>query len=381
MKVDKLLWSAKNGWSQPLRQTTLAPRLILIFGSRYCLEHSPVIGEIRTQFRAAEVVGCSSSGQIVNGDVSDDVVAVMLFEFDATTIRTVCEPIASKDDSFSAGHALARALDADGLRNILLLSDGLNVNGSALIDGMKSVVGDRVVITGGLAGDGADFTMTVVLANATLSDKQIVAVGFYGDALVVGHGSVGGWDEFGPPRVITKSTGNVLYALDGAPALDLYKHYLGEEAAGLPGTGLLYPLLVSNPKNPDQSVVRTILAVDEAAASMTFAGDVPQGWTARLMRGNFTRLAQGAAAAATAATSNQSSTGSAVAAIMISCVGRRILMGESIIDEVAAADAALGPDVCSIGYYSYGEISPHAATGSCQLHNQTMTVTTLSEAL
>ena len=249
--------------------------------------------------------------------------------------------------SRACGEAIGRALAADDLAGIFVLSDGLNVNGSELVAGITGVVGPKIPLTGGLAGDGAMFEETLVGADCAPQSGQVAAIGFYGPAIRIGHGSAGGWDEFGPRRRITRSTGNVLYELDGEPALDLYERYLGEEdARGLPGTALLFPLLIRDPAQPDQDVVRTVLAIDREARSMTFAGDVPEGWVAQLMRGNFDRLAAGAAEAA-----RQARAGLGAArdqdglAVLVSCIGRRLLMGQRIMDEVEAAGAELGSTI------------------------------------
>jgi hypothetical protein len=98
------------------------------------------------------------------------------------------------------------------------------------------------------------------------------------------------------------------------------------------------------------------------------------------MRGNFDRLAEGAADAA-----RQAQAGLKVAkddhqfSILVSCIGRRLLMGQHISDETEAAGIELGADTLRLGFYSYGEISPHDKSGICELHNQTMTVTSFAE--
>lgn len=231
------------------------------------------------------------------------------------------------------------------------------------------------------AGDGAAFTETLVGGDAAPRSHVVAAVGFYGDAVRIGHGSAGGWDEFGPRRTITRAEGNVLYELDGEPALDLYKRYLGHESAGLPGTALLFPLRIRDPRCPGSELVRTVLAVDHDAGSMAFAGDMPEGWISQLMRGNFHRLALGAGEAARQAATVMDGGGNTDSvAILVSCIGRRLLMGQHIADELEAAGAALGAARPRLGFYSYGEISPHGPSGACQLHNQTMTVTAIAEA-
>jgi len=380
MRTQQLSWSAAHGWRAPGANYADAD-LVLYFGLRSALADGARTQELRAMFANAHIVGCSTGGQIRNDDVDDEIAAVAL-RFDRTLIELACEAVPTPLHSRACGEAIGQALDADDLAGIFVLSDGLNVNGSELVAGVTGVIGPTIPLTGGLAGDGAKFEETLVGADDTPKRGQVAAVGFYGSSIRIGHGSAGGWDEFGPRRRITRSTGNVLYELDGKPALDLYERYLGEEdARGLPGTALLFPLLIRDPVQPDQDVVRTVLAIDRTARSMTFAGDVPEGWVAQLMRGNFDRLAAGAAVAARQARSGlgDSSDQNGVA-VLVSCIGRRLLMGQRIVDEVEAAGAQLGAKIPRLGFYSYGEISPHGAAGVCQLHNQTMTVTAFTEA-
>jgi hypothetical protein len=315
--------------------------------------------------------------------VTDDEIAAAAFHFEATKLRLASESVETSDCSRSCGEAIGLALHADDLAGIFVLSDGLNVNGSELVAGISTIVGQTVPLTGGLAGDGSRFQATLVGGDCAPRNHAVAAIGFYGSAIRIGHGSAGGWDEFGPRRHITRSRGNVLLELDNEPALDLYERYLGEEdIKGLPGTALLFPLRIRDPGRPNHDVVRTVLAVDRDARSMTFAGDMPQGWVGQLMRGNFDRLAAGAAIAAQQACAKLDDSGnSAKVAILVSCIGRRLLMGQHTIDEIEAAGAEIGADVPRLGFYSYGEISPHSASGLCELHNQTMTVTTIAEAV
>jgi len=372
MQVDPWSWSEAKGWNGG---TSDNADLVLFFGSRQALQGGTSYRQMRARFPKAHILGCSSGGQIFNDDVTDDEIAGAALRFERTRLRLASEGAPAPDRSRACGEAIGRALAADDLAGIFVLSDGLNVNGSELVAGVTGAVGRKVPVTGGLAGDGARFQETLVGADCEPKDRVVGAVGFYGDAVRIGHGSAGGWDEFGPHRRITRSHGNVLLELDGEPALDLYERYLGEDSEGLPGTALLFPLRIHDPSRPDHDVVRTVLAVDRSARSMTFAGDMPQGWLCQLMRGNFDRLAAGAAKAARQACGGHA----AQIALLVSCIGRRLLMGQHTMDEVEAAGAEIGPEVPRLGFYSYGEISPHSASGVCELHNQTMTVTTISE--
>jgi hypothetical protein len=385
MRAQQVVWNHRSGWTPAKAGADQVP-LVLYFGTREALSTGVRYNELRIMFPAAHILGCSTGGQINNNDVNDDEIVAAAISFDATRLRLCREEISDPRNSRSSGEAIGHALMADDLAGVFVLSDGLNVNGSELVAGIGGVIGSSIPLTGGLAGDGADFKETLVGGDCAPRPRTIAAVGLYGRSIRVGHGSAGGWDLFGPRRQVTRSVGNVLFELDGEPALDLYERYLGpEESKGLPGSALLFPIQVYDVTSPDSAVVRTVLAIDREARSMTFAGDVPQGWTAQLMRGNLDRLAAGAADAARQARDGMvvqnpdTQNGNESLSILVSCIGRRLLMGQRTIEEVEAVGAELGTGMLRLGFYSYGEISPHAKSGQCELHNQTMTVTTLAE--
>ena len=305
----------------------------------------------------------------------DNSISVTAIQFKEAQSRAACVKISAGDDGYETGVRLAEKLSGDELKLVFVLSDGVKVNGSRLISGMRSILGDAIPLTGGLAGDGPRFETTKVGLNEKPESGNIVGIGLYGEGLTIGHGNNGGWEVFGPERRITRSQGNILYELDGKPALELYKRYLGEDADGLPDNALLFPLQVYEAGHRENALVRTIVGIDEDAQTMIFAGDVPNGYCAQLMRGNIDRLVEGAgdAARATAPCKEQN------VALLVSCIGRKLLLGQRAAEEVEAVSEILGQQSTITGFYSYGEISPHAASGMCELHNQTMTVTVIDE--
>ncbi len=354
--------------------------LLLLFGASHLIDRPELIQQVMAACPRSQAIGCSTSGEIHGAEISDDSLVVAAVRFEKTRLLTTHAAVHSPKDSYAAGRAIAAGLQQPSLRGLLVLSDGLNVNGSELVKGLNDTLGGAVVVTGGLAGDGTDFKRTWVIKDRAPQSGYVTAVGFYGDHVRLSHGSKGGWDKFGPERRVTKSTGNILYELDGRPALQLYKEYLGDRAAGLPATGLLFPLAIRSSDTDGKVLVRTILAVDEAAQSMTFAGDLPEGVLAQLMRANFDRLIQGASEAATLTLDDQQNAGSTspTLSIAISCVGRRLVLGERTEEEIEATLEILPNGSRQVGFYSYGEISPYAS-GACDLHNQTMTLTTIAE--
>jgi hypothetical protein len=375
--VEIITWNPRAGWSAPFPACDGAATLVVAFGAAELADRPAPIAELVAAFPGAHVVGCSSAGEIAGDTVTDDALVVAVARFADTSMHLVTERVGSAGGSYDVGFQLTKQLTASdpGLRGVFVLSDGLAVNGSPLVAGLVDGAGPDVTIAGGLAGDGDRFGRTWVLVDGEPRSGYVTAVGFAGPHFRMGHGSQGGWDVFGPKRLVTRSEGNVLFEFDDQPALELYKRYLGERAEGLPGTGLLFPLAVWAPGAGDRRVVRTILAVDEAQQSMTFAGDVPVGSTAQLMRASLDRVVDGAHDAAVESAAGLPDGALAVA---VSCVGRRMILGGRAEDELEATLSGLPARTRLVGFYSYGEISP-LVTGTCDLHNQTMTVASFWE--
>ncbi|MFH0996244.1 MAG: FIST N-terminal domain-containing protein [Pseudomonadota bacterium] len=362
---------------KPLGVLGESAQLVMLFGATAILKEQRLVEQVKDAYPKAHIFGCSTAGEICGAQVSDDSLVSTAVCFEHTQVRGGRIGLGQMENSFHAGESLARLLDPEGLIHVLVLSDGLAVNGSDLVRGLTKHLPPHVMVTGGLAGDGDRFCETLTFWDC-MPDKNMIAIlGLYGSRLKVGYGSLGGWDPFGPERLITRSDGNVLYELDGRSALELYKTYLGDHAKGLPATGLLFPLSVRI-KAGETGVVRTILSVHEEQQSLTFAGDVPQGAYARLMKANFDRLIDGAVGAAR--TSYQAiGTTSPDLAILISCIGRKLVLKQRVEEEVEGVQSVLGERTILTGFYSYGEISPFKPGAKCELHNQTMTITTFSE--
>ena len=378
MRIDQKIWTEEKGWLPELSgRADETVHLLLFFGSTHILRRRILCEEIKKAYPNAHFFGCSTAGEIAGTQVTDNTFVMTAISFESIRIQGAQVELSQTVDSYRAGQLLAQSLETNGLRHVIVLSDGLCVNGSDLVRGLTENLASGVSITGGLAGDGERFEETLVCWDGLPQNKTVAAVGLYGDKLRIGYASQGGWDPFGPERVITKAKGNVLYELDGKSALDLYKLYLGEQAAGLPATGLFFPLSIRT-KDSQTSLVRTILSVNEEEQSMTFAGDVPEGSYARLMKANFDRLIDGAIGAATRSYEAIGSF-SPELAILISCVGRKMILKQRTEEEIEGVRDILGEKSVMTGFYSYGELSPFNQGGACELHNQTMTITVLSE--
>lgn len=376
---SQLLQFQNNQWSG-VDQTTINPsayQLILVFGERTLLEHKTYYSQLKEVFTSATIVSGSTSGEILEHSVYDDTIVGVAIHFEKTELAFASANIKDFATTYELGIHTASQLNKEQLKYVFVLSDGGKVNGTELVESINQTLGEKVLVTGGLAGDKARFEKTIVGLNDNIAEGNLVLVGFYGDAIKVGYGLKGGWDVFGPRRIITKAKDNVLFEIDHQNALELYKTYLGKYASDLPGSALLFPLAFKI-HDDDTPIVRTILSIDEKNQSMTFAGNMPEGGKVRLMKANFDKLVYSAGEAATDAT-NSLNGANVDLAILISCVGRKLVLDNRIEEEIEAAADHFKPGTNITGFYSYGEISPQQSGTCSDLHNQTMTITTFAE--
>jgi hypothetical protein len=311
--------------------------------------------------------------------VYDNNCIITAIKFDNTEVKAVTTEILDMLDSFGAGERLGLALPQAGLTGVFILGTGVAINGSALVAGLQSKLKPETRISGGLAADAGAFKQTWTLGPVGSSDKHIVAIGLYGTHVQLSYGTFAGWEPFGPMRKVSRCDQNVLFELDGERALDIYKRYLGDYAEGLPGSGLLFPFEMLDSEREKSGIFRTILGIDEDQGSLTLAGDInPDGYL-RLMHSSTDKLIEGAETAAKTALANHTGPNHSALGILVSCIGRKLVMGDRIDEEVEAVANTLGENTCITGYYSNGEIAGGEFLGACRLHNQTMTITWISE--
>ena len=380
MQIRQVHLRSPDGGPQALASIqSIEPDLVIVFGAIGWFSNPVFLETLASAFPKAHRVGCSTAGEITDAGVFDASAVVTGIHFEHSTIREAVTTLSGMDDSQAAGERLATQLKSPDLRGVLLLGPGVNINGSALLRGMAALLDPSLPITGGLAGDGGAFRQTFSLSTSATSDQQLVAIGFCGDHFRMAHGSFGGWQPFGPARKVTRCDGNVLYELDGESALAVYKWYLGEHAKDLPASGLLFPFLMASGPDVEKGLIRTILGIDEAAGSLTLAGEIDADGYLKLMHSSSDRLVDGAHRAAEALQQMLGSDAPGLA-LLVSCVGRRLVMGDRCDEEVEAVAEVLGQNATVAGYYSYGEISPTGPGLDCKLHNQTMTISYLTEA-
>ena len=380
----KTLEFVDKAWTIPLNDLSnmdSKQTLILVFADNQLAELAKQIEQINHVFSEATIIGGSTASEILGAEVKEESIALAIIQFEKSSVFSVKEKVENFNNSTDIAKSIGQKLLQQAhkikqpLQGVFVLSDGLNVNGTHLVNGLNEAL-PNILITGGAMGDGSRFKTTFTLDQSVWATNEVVAVGFYGDSIELSHGSKGGWDVFGPERIVTKSTDNIVYEIDNKPALDLYKTYLGELATDLPSSGLLFPIAIIN--DDGTKIVRTLIGIDENTNAIIFVADVAEGSKVQLMKANFDRLIDGAYSAAELTNWGNLSGNQPTLSIAVSCVGRLLVLKGRIEEEVEATLEALPDNTQQIGFYSYGEISP-IANGTCSLHNQTMTLTTIRE--
>ena len=349
--------------------------LILIFGN-----NMEIFQKVVEQFNSKNILGCSSSGEIVEDQLLEEGLSVTVLEFKDTKVKTSLVHFKDYDDSYNAGVEVMKNLNAEKLKGILVFSEGLNINGSKLVEGMESLNLNNSVIGGGTAGDYLKFNETWVYYNNKKYNNAIVAVGLYGENLNISFGSASGITALGVEKKITSSSKNVLYTIDDKRALDVYKEWFkGFGIEDIEGLLLQCPIEISKNFNQEEGLVRTPIAYNEEEGSVTFTGEIPEGKFLRMMRADVEKMIEASHSAVKSSMEKlNKEKESNVLNLMVSCAGRKALLGTETEDELIEANQ-ITEDANSkqIGFYSYGEFTN--VNNKSEFVNQTMTVISIEE--
>lgn len=375
MKTEQIQWTVTHDWNTSNIRLSNA-QLVLVFAGIDIIPNCNYYETLHAAYPKADIILVSTSGEIQGNEMFENSASATAIHFEKTPIKISTRENIAGQDAIEIGKQITTELLADDLKHILLFSEGGHMNGDHLIAGISENLPKHIAVTGGLAGDSARFAKTSMGLNSTISENMVVAIGLYGNAIEVGYGSNDGWDLFGPVRLVTKAEENVLYDLDDTNALELYKKYLGDRANELPGAALLFPICILKPDGT--RLVRTILSINEENQTMVFAGNVPVGSKVQFMMANFDRVIESASNAASKSQISENEYPDLT--LMVSCVGRKLVMQNRTEEEIEAVTDTFNQESTFCGFYSNGEICP-SSDGINSLHNQTMTITTLKERI
>ncbi len=321
------------------------------------------------------LIGCTTDGEISTAGFSTNSAVLGAIVSDQMAFEIVSVNNIGRDNE-KAGRQLASAF-SDAVRYVQLFSDGLTGNGSAILRGMATGFSKNTPVSGGTSADAGKFLKTWQFHSDRIFSDAAVAIGFSGD-FKLGTGVRSGWSRIGLPKKVTRSSGNILYELNGEPALNVYERFLGKHAKNLPGVGVEYPLgLVDHIERVDGSenlLLRATMSVDREKGSIQFAGEIPEGAMVYLTCGDKVSILDATDEAVQEAVNDMGKEVEPSMVFFYSCTARKTLLGLRVSEEIERVRSRLNPDVPILGFYTYGEYCRVRRHQPSQLHNETATL-------
>jgi hypothetical protein len=355
---------------QALRTGGFSPTLAIVFAS---IAHD--LAEVGRVFReaAVDVFGASSAGEIVVGGSGESIcersIVALLLDLDrsAYAIRLSEPDGRTVHELGAAGGRWARASFDRG--PILVMGTGLTIDGEQIVRGMQTEVGPDTPIFGGLAGDDLRFTQTFVFTARKITSRGAIALAFDGDRVALDGIAASGWVAVGGEKTVTKAEGSVVHAIDGVPALDVYKDYLGLTS----DTDIKIPEYPLQIQREGYSVLRAALTALPETRSLVYAGTVPEGASVRFSCSPGVEIIEQALDEFRALYGRVPG---ADALILFSCKGRHMALGPLAEDEVEPIQRLWNAPM--VGFFTYGEIGRNAM-GATDFHNETCVLVALKE--
>jgi len=371
--------------SQAIEKLGGAKPSILFAFSSIKYQQEDVLTGIRKVAPDAIVVGGSAAGEITSWVTVFDGVNVLAIASDTITFVTGIGAGVSSD-SFKSGAMAAQAVvdNAGGKKPnlFIMLPDGMTGNGAAIVDGVRSILGENAPIIGGSLGDDYLFKKTFEYHQDQVLTDAVVGVGLYG-TFAYGFGIKHGWDPVGLPLKVTKADGVKLQEVDNKPALKVYEDYFGKESAELVKEPLArmaytYPIGMAVEGSDELLIRDPVIATEKGEISMAAA--IPQGTTIRLMIGDREKAIAAAKTAAQVA-KDQLEGVEPKFILMFNCMARNKLLGIRCHEENAEVSKVIGESVPMAGFYTYGEQGPLLGRKGtpAYFHNETMTLLVVGE--
>lgn len=323
---------------------------------------STLLSELTLFLPDAVIIGTTTDGEIMDGKVSSDKVVLSFSQFKHTTLKAAA--IEHTANGYNSGQYLAKELLTDDTKLLIAFADGLHTNGEEFLHGITSI-DDKVIVSGGHAGDNSRFIETLVFTKEHIFTKGAVAVTLNSKHLHIHTDYSFNWHPIGNELTITKAEGNRIYTIDDKSAVDTYTYYLGENISkGLPGIGIEFPLIVNrNGRNVSRAAIGK-----EDDGSVIVGGTLYTGEKVRIGYGNGKEILK-KSQNILKTTSRQPSEG----IFIYSCATRKYFMGSKIESEIMPLQQIAPVS----GFFTYGEFFTSTQK---ELLNQTMTLVSLSES-
>jgi hypothetical protein len=356
--VNEVLEQCKNTLSGEV------PQAGILFAA-FDFDHELILHRINEIFPNIELIGGTTDGEVSSVlEFQQDSIALMLFCADDIEIRAAVGRNISKNPIAIAqqtAETVKQSLTAP-LKFCIATPESITTNASAILEGLKSALGDIPIFGGATAAQRTATNDYQFFKTEVLSDS--VPILLFAGNILFSHGVAGGWHPIGKRGIVTKVDGNIVYEIDNKPALEFYQYYFENFA---PDSA--YPLAVF-PPGEDKFFLRGSPTFNAELGSITTSGEVPLNSVVQISEG-----AQADILAASESAFNRAwetyPGQEPVAALLFSCAWRRWVLGSRTSQEYADIARNLKREIAICGFYTYGEIAPLQENGQSFFHNIT----------
>lgn len=361
------------------------PEILFVFAARE-YDCNELLKGVYSVSGTIPMIGGTTAGELSTKGFSTNTVVVLALNSDSLEFTTGIG-VKMSEDELQCGKTLVDDLlkkqTLEDALSLLVFPDGLGGDGCKVLDGINSALPDKLEIIGGCLGDGEEYSRTYQFYDGKVYEDSIPGVLISGQSsFKTGIGVRSGFESIGNKMFCTESEGTVVKKIDGVNALELYKELLGEERSKrLPGIFREYPFGLIDEKvaisGEEYFQLRCGFTANEDEGSISCSGSIPEGSAITITAGSRGDLINGARLAAEQA---KTTLGDAEPKLIMvfSCIGRKLVLGRRVSEEIDAVQKTMGSDVPLIGFYTYGEIGPidkgRSSLSEAKFHNETLVI-------
>jgi serine phosphatase RsbU (regulator of sigma subunit) len=367
MKIENINYESIDELRQKLDLRFIDTNKTLIQVFSGCIEKNEILDIckiLKDKNSDIKFIGTTTAGEIYNGNIGKGSITISIMEFEHTSF---INKHFNNEDNFELGVDIANSLFVDNTKVMILFIEGLLNNGNDVVDGIASV-DNTIPIAGGMAGDNGAFSKTYIFDNNGVYENGAVAVSLNSKVLNVLTNYQLNWQAIGKFMTITKAKKNRLYEIDGIPASDIYRRYLGDKIGDdLPHSAIEFPLLKIEENGLE--ICRTFVHKFDEDGSLLTIGNLDVGDKVRLAFGNVDLIINGA---------NEDIRNyqyfQPEAIFTYSCASRITFLQSDVVRELQPLN-----DIAPIaGFFTYGEI--YHQNNKNSLLNISLTILGLSES-